>query len=340
MGRAPDVASRLPRYRLFGVTLETGFSFETPLPSTDMAPDLAFTLERRDAAELVQPTVPPAFESPLRFEDGAPFLSLYRMGDEDLLRFPGVADFVLSGHQITCHLVDDAYAHQVEVHLLGLVFAYWFERQGIPMLHASTVKIDDRAVGFMATNKGGKSSLAACLMQLGHPLLSDDLVGIESSRKGILARPGFPSMRLWPDQASWFTDGWKELPLAHHTVEKRRLPVGPQGFGTFRDESLPLACIYLPERRPAEGEDLRVGFRTVPPREAVIELLRGSFTPRLVKGAGLAPQRLERLARLATTVPVRQLHYSEGVEFLPAVGARIIEDVRNGPEESGGGQSG
>lgn len=314
------------RYRVFGVTLETSFDFETPLRRTDLPADVAFTCSREAPRDMAAPDDGAVFESRGRLPSGEPVLALYRGRESDLLRYSEVADFYLTDHRIHCHLLDPTYGFMVEIHLLGLVFSYWFERQGIPMLHASAVAVDGRAAVFIATNKGGKSSLACTLMGAGHPLLSDDVVGLQVTERGPEGRPGFPSMRLWPDQAAHFYGDWEGLGLAHPHYEKRRVPIGEGGFGTFRDAPAPIAAFYLPERRSV-GETPEVDLTPVPAAEAVIELVRGSFLPRLAQEGGFARERMALFGRFAGSVPMKRLVYPEGNEYLPTVAEAIVADV-------------
>jgi len=159
------------------------------------------------------------------------------------------------------------------------------------------------------------------LLQAGQALLSDDLLPIEARDGSFLGRPGYPQMRMWPDEATHFLGGFERLPVVHPELSKRRVPVGPGGLGTFHDSPLPLACIYLLERR-AEAEPLEL--RNLSPQDALIELLRQSFTPLLVEAAGLQPSRFDLLSRLVLAVPVKRLRYPSGFDRLP----RVAEAVR------------
>lgn len=338
MSAEPLPGSEAPRYRVFGVTLASSFDFDTPLRRTDLPADVTFTCSREAPRDVGAPEDGAVFESRTRLPSGAPLVALYRGPGSDLLRYSEVADFHLTDDGIHCHLLDPTYDFMVEIHLLGLVFSYWFERQGIPMLHASAVAVDGRAAVFVATNKGGKSSLACTLMSAGHPLLSDDVVGLQLSERGPEGRPGFPSMRLWPDQAAHFHGAWEGLGLAHPGYEKRRVPIGEGGFGTFRDAPAPLAAFYLPERRPV-AEAPEVDLIALSPGEAVIELVRGSFLPRLAQESGLARARMALFGRLAASVPMKRLVYPEGNEYLPAVAEAIVADVRGSARSKASGVS-
>jgi hypothetical protein len=325
---APTGEGRGRRYRVLGFTLETDLELQTPLLPSDDEPDLRLHLTQ--GSDLPDwPTLGPAvFESPILIEDGVPLVTLHRASEGDLLRFSEVADFFLSDAEIRVHLLDPEYTYMVEVHLLGVVLSYWLERQGIPILHASAVSVANGTVGFIGTNRGGKSSLAVSLMERRYPLVSDDLVGLQRTEAGVEARPGFPSMRMWPDLARHVLgEAWERMPLAHPRYDKRRIPVGPDGFGHFLDRVQPLACLYLPERKEAKDGTLETRIQSLSPREALFELLRGSFLTRLPQAAGLASRRLQLLSAVVETVPVRRLIYPSGFQHLPEVSRRILEDL-------------
>lgn len=248
--------------------------------------------------------------------------------DGTLLHFPRSADFYLWPQRIVCHLLDPAAAPLVEIHFLGTAMALWLELRGIPALHASAVAVDGRAVAFTSSNGGGKSSLAAALMQAGHPLLTDDILPVERAADGtITGRPGYPTMRMWPEEARHFLGHIDGLPRVHPRLDKRRVFVGPPaGFGSFHGAPAPLACLYLPDRRDPAQWGERVEIAPVSQAQAVIELVRHSFVARLVHAAGLQPARLHLFAALVRQVPVRRLVYPSGFDHLPSVCDAILVD--------------
>jgi hypothetical protein len=179
------------------------------------------------------------------------------------------------------------------------------------------VAVNGRAVAFLSRHGGGKSGLAAAMVQAGFPLLTDDLLVLEEGESGWEARPSYPEMRMWPDEAAHFVGDPETLPLVQSDSEKRRVAIGEGGFGSFLDASAPLACLYLASRRPERDGDVEI--QPVSRSEALIELVRHSFSARLVEAAGLQPARLDRLARLVRAVPVRRLVYPSGFDRLPEV---------------------
>ncbi len=57
-------------------------------------------------------------------------------------------------------------------------------------------------MAFLGDHAFGKSSLAACFLENGHRLLTDDLLILQESSDGILAYPGPPRIKLFSRIAS------------------------------------------------------------------------------------------------------------------------------------------
>jgi hypothetical protein len=266
--------------------------------------------------------LPLLYSSPFRDKNGTSLGSLYSEPEGSLFHFPGAGEFRIQADRIAAFLPEQG-GDLGELRFLGPVFSYWFERRGLLTLHGSAVAVDGRVVAFLSRHGGGKSGLAAAMVTAGVPLLTDDLVVVEESEDCWEVRPSYPLIRMWPDEATHFLGRYADLPQVQKHSEKRSVAIGEGGFGSFRDASTPLACIYLATR--VEGGDA-VEIQPVSRSEALIELVRHSFSPRLMEAAGLQPARLDRLARLVRSVPVRRLLYPSGFERLEEVVARILRD--------------
>jgi hypothetical protein len=131
-------------------------------------------------------------------------------------------------------------------------------------------------------------------------------------------------MRMWPEQARHFVGRAADLPRVVPHLTKRRVPVGPEGFGTFREAACPVTHLFLPERRPDA-----TGLETDPlsPQEAVVALLRHSFLPNTVEHLDLAARRLPVLTALAEQAQVARLRYPEGADHLPQVAEAIRRET-------------
>jgi hypothetical protein len=236
-------------------------------------------------------------------------------------------EFFLEAHRIHCRMTSAADQPLTEVRLLGTVLALWLEWRGRPALHASAVVVDGRAVGFLAGNRGGKSSLAAAFLQAGYPLLTDDILSLLRTPSGVLACPGYPQMRFWPHDARRLLGSTAGLEAVLPGQPKLQVPVGEGGFGVFQAEDLPLAALYLPERS-APGEEAELRIDVLSPQAGLIELVRHAFTPRMAEALALQSSRLDLFARLLRAAPVRRLGYPDGYEHLPRTVEAILADLR------------
>ncbi len=334
-------AARRRRHRVYGLVLETDLPLPGLLPVKDKPDEMAEPEQNPDLRLLLTANPPldgeppPALftsPSPSPFDPDLPALTFHRLPGWDLLRFPGAADFYLdAAGLVLCQIHTSEAGDAAEAWFLGLVLAYWLERGGRPCLHASALAVDGAAVAFLAWSRAGKSTLAASLLQAGHALLTDDVLPLEPVQGGFRAIPSYPQMRLWPASAERFVESAGDLPQVHPQIAKRRLPPAAlvnAGYA-FHTEPCPLTRLYLPERRPPDDPDPRIRIEPIRPRDAVIELVRHSFLPRLCEAAGWQERRLDLFTRLASEVPARRLSYPEGYEHLPRVREALLADLED-----------
>jgi len=322
----PDGGRHIQQYDVYGVKMATAYAFAGPAPPAAGTPDLMFNCSDQapldvdwGAGELVDAQGPRP--------DGRSDFVFHRFLSHDAVRITDATDFHVFDDRILCHLLHDRHRYLVEIALLGMVMALWLERRGVPTLHASAVTIGDRAVGFLATRGGGKTSTAAACTAAGHPLLTDDLLALGEEATGLTGKRGWPALRLWPDQGHHFVKDYEHAPLVHPDYDKRRVPVGT-GFGTFAAAPAPLARLYVPERHPDASTPVTVTPLT--PQEALVTLIRHSFLPREVQRYGLQPQRLRTLGRLVAEVPISVLRFPTGFDRLSQVVGAIEADVASG----------
>lgn len=310
------------RYRLYGTTTASALSFTSNVPTTSGP----YTLWVEEASP-----IPPSFWSDMRKVDSpAPTDAvpgtIYRhpAGNCHAFRFPEVADYIFTSDTISYALHDPDLRYALEIWLLGPVLSLWHELQGRPALHTAAVTVEGEAVAFLAANEGGKSTLAAALMDANCPLLTDDVLVLDGSGENVVGRPSYPQMRLWPEQIRRFLGPEVQVPQVTPNTEKCRVPVGPSGFGTFQDTARPVTHLFLPERHPHATS---VQLSSLPPQEALITLVRHSFLPNTVEALGLGPERFPVLTTLVEQAQVHRLLYPPGMEHLPRVTDVVREAV-------------
>jgi energy-coupling factor transporter ATP-binding protein EcfA2 len=217
----------LHRYRAFGLVLAS--RRELPeLPEVD--PGAAVDVEILDG-----PLGPPDLDS------GGEGVGHREAADRSLYHKRGVGVFAVeAGRRIVIDEVADVDPRAVRLGILGPAMAMVLEQRGLLLLHGSGTAIDGRAALFVGPNSCGKSSLAAALCGLGHPLLTDDLAAIDTRGSAPAVIPAFPYMKLWPhdrERSPRFTS----CTPVHPDVDK----LGFRLAEATPDQPVPLARIYL-----------------------------------------------------------------------------------------------
>lgn len=310
------------RYRIFDLLL--GSDVELPELPDDTAgePDWVF------AATSVSTEAPPASFAWLRHcsqPDGSPWLSVARTASGYRLRFWDLADFVVDmerGRIAGLPLPATSgvtLRHLLLDHVIPVVCSVGNRL----VLHAGGVVTPDGAVLFLGEGGRGKSTLTASFAQHGFRVLGDDAVMISSTRDGLVARPSYPGVRLWPDMiAAIRHPAGRSLAVAEYTSKERL--VLEQG-AAVSSEPVPVTAIFvLGEASPAEEESAT----RVTAQAAILELMRhghyldGVDRRWLETHFGLA-------GRVAAQVPFFRLVYPRRTARLAAVRALVLRHAES-----------
>jgi hypothetical protein len=233
--------------------------------------------------------------------------------EEAVLFFRDVASFrVRDGREILIRRAPAAQASRIRLYLVGTVMAVLLYQREMLVLHASVVDIDGAAVAFLGTSGAGKSSLAAALHARGHPVLVDDVAAVDTTTGTAMVIPAFPQLKLHPAVARSLGYDAESLLLLHPTEEKRGYRMS-QASGPA---PVPLGQIYI----LAANAD--AGVETLPPCEALVELIRHSYPSRLLHSGG-APH-LHQCTDLVRNVPIARLKKSPDPASLPYL-AELVE---------------
>ncbi|HSF87017.1 MAG TPA: hypothetical protein VLG28_15355 [Acidimicrobiia bacterium] len=312
----------LPRYSVYGLTFETDHGFSYPVPAGVEPPDVHFACRVGEP----DPTWWIDAEQVLREEfDHGGVITWHRGAAADLIDIAGISQFRVTQRVIECVAFDDEALLLVEIQLLGLVLAFWLERQQIPALHASAVVREGRAYAFLAPGGGGKTTIAATLVDAGDRLLTDDLLVLRTGVDLIRASPGYPQYRMWPADATRFAGAIDTSQRAHPGFDKRRVAADAMGGG-FHGAGVPLAGLYFLERMRGI-ETVRPVISDLPVRSAVLMLLGNLMLADVVQAFGWAPQRLQTLADLCGAVPVRKLRYPDDHGAIGEVRSVVEDDM-------------
>jgi hypothetical protein len=156
------------------------------------------------------------------------------------VRWEAVGEFLVAanGGCIRWRRFDESSIESFQVYLLGQALSFALVKQRLEPLHATVVTVDDRAVAFLGNSGAGKSTLAACFLEAGHRLVTDDLLLLHEESGRLLAYPGPPRLKLFPEIAGRFfpqiADGvamnvdTEKLILGLDARMKETAPVAPQ----------------------------------------------------------------------------------------------------------------
>jgi len=252
-----------------------------------------------------------------------------RLSDgSDYLQWSGLFEFLVSadGRTIACCALNGTSLESFQTYLIGQVLSFALLRQGIEPLHATTVVVNREAVAFLGDCGYGKSSLAAAFLQVGYPLLTDDLLVLKEDGDRFVAYPGPPRIKLFPEIArSLLGEQVNGIPMTNQT-SKLVIPLDEKE-AVSPQRSFPLKGIYVLSP-PARSRGSRINIRTLSPRRAFVEMVKNTFNAVIVD-----PERLRRqfalATRLAASVPIKTLSYPRTLMRLPTVREAVRSDLNN-----------
>jgi hypothetical protein len=126
-----------------------------------------------------------------RQRNGRPMLVVERSRRAYRVRAPRYGDHIVSedGRSVACVVPRHGdWRWQRLLYAQSLPLAA--QLQGLNVLHASAVRVQDACVAFVAPAGTGKSTLAANLVAHGHRFLTDDVLAVSVARTGLMAHSG------------------------------------------------------------------------------------------------------------------------------------------------------
>jgi hypothetical protein len=261
---------------------------------------------------------------PSRLDDGmevSPLLQVNPQG-EARLSIDGVATYWLRSPQdivVSPQIAADA--PDIRTFLFGTVLGLLIHRRGFFPLHASCVRIGDRAVAMCGVSGAGKSTLAAALTRRGHTLLADDICVIDLDPAGKpFVHPAFPRVKLWKDSLDAIGVGVDGL--VANRLGQSKYCLRFDETDEFEQRPVPLEAIYLlsPSRvaRPGDGE-----IRKLPAMAGVMALHQQIYRKRTAAIWGLEPALFNAAGRIAEAAGVYHLTRTGDLTELDAMVRRI-----------------
>jgi hypothetical protein len=241
------------------------------------------------------------------------------------VRWQGVGEFLVAanGRRITSRPAADGSRESFQVYMLGQALSFALVKQRFEPLHATAIVVDGHAIAFLGGSAFGKSTLAACFLAGGHRLLTDDLLILRSCAEGIVAYPGPPRIKLFPQIARTFLSGAASGVAMNAGTEKRILALDETQACA---RPVRLAAIFSLAVPRESCRSNRPTIEPMSPREAFVELVGSSFNRRLA-GAQRMARQFAAMAPIADAVPFKKLTYPRRIDLLTDVRAMVLADA-------------
>ena len=255
-----------------------------------------------------------------RTEAGEITTTFHRRPSGFLVRVIDCADYHIdfAARSVVCtpwpgairEFVETTFANQIEP-----LLRTW---DGDTVLHASSIVVAGRAVGFFGISRRGKSTLATAFSRAGHACVTDDGLILIRTPSGFVAEPKIAPLRLLPDSEEALVGA-----SPHVAQRLTKAPVNLPGDIVFQVEPVPLGVLYHLEAPSA--------------RQLVIKRLEhGAAIDLLIKQTFMLDTgdkermraHFESVAILAETVPIFSLDYPRDYGQLPRVVDGIAAHAR------------
>lgn len=304
-------------YTAFGLTIRSDFALE--VLDELIPPPAQVDLELIRTPGLIRDQHPPV----------DPFFDI--TPDHQYLHWMAIGSFVIdSPARVRVSPHDDVSDHLVSQAFLGLVMSLVLEQRQILCLHAGAVNVAGRAAVLLGDKGAGKSTTSAAMLQQGHLPVTDDLVAVDfdmGADDAPLIRPGFSSMKLWPDSIA-------ALKLDSHSTDRR---IHPQTTKLQKRMPVPIPRQNVPFgaafvlRRSAQAQTHQA--HRLPPHEALQMILRYTFMARYGEtrlGRAHLVAHMRRCSALVARVPVFELHIRDDLEGLADLADVIAAQTQPG----------
>ena len=317
-------------YSVFGLRIQSNEVIPGFSPAPNQAPiDVVILLG--SYPEGLSQTLPPdseaLFVSPELETTGDPCSRVWTMKDGEYYRmlFGDGTDCVVNrkATQIWMCWPDRFTIVDIVPYLQGQVLGLVQRLRGVTCLHASAILMGERAIAVAGPGGAGKSSTAAAFLQMGYPILADDVTSIFEESGQFMVRPAHSRVWLKSDMVENLFGDREALPLFAPSWDKRYLDLNVSGPG-LPAEPKPLAAIYVLSDRANEPERPLVTEEA--PRDALHRLLCNTYMNHLLDPR-IVSLDFDMLRRLQEKVPVRIVHPHEDASRISLLCDAICADL-------------
>jgi hypothetical protein len=309
-------------YRFCDLSLRSNI----PLPELHPAAEAVADLDFEVLPEGNPDQAPTDWFHHREMDDGRVWLTFARQETGYLLRFSVFADFMVSydRKRVRCLPKPGLPSETIRHFLLDQVLPLVISQRGALVLHASAVATPHGAIAFIGDTGRGKSTLATCLTQLGHSLLTDDCLVVREQGGEFSVLPTYPSLRVKPNTVAALLGPELVLPEVAHYSRKKRL--GPESMElAFAHDAVPLRRLFFlgDPRQPPTNHNAAAVITRMPAQQALVELIRSSFRLDCLDRDSLLTE-FEACGHLARSPLVSRLDFQRDFKMISALCATIL----------------
>lgn len=166
----------------------------------------------------------------------------WRNGQETGLCWQELGTFLIrAGKEIIIDLVPDINEQNLHPALLGACMAVALHQRGYLILHASAVKVNNKAIAFIGNKGWGKSTIASAFIAQGYKFITDDVLAINLKDDKPIVYPSFLQLKLCPDAIVSMGEDPETLPRVTSQTAKRQY----KPSHNFDANPVPLGSIFL-----------------------------------------------------------------------------------------------
>lgn len=207
---------------------------------------------------------------------------------------------VLEGKKIIVSPTAKCDEGKARLYVLGTCMgALLMQRKMLP-LHGSAVAINGKAYAFVGNSGAGKSTLASALLHKGYELVSDDVIPVSVSEKGVpFVTPSYPQQKLWEESIHAFGMNTMEYCPLFERETKYAIPVSSR----FVNEALPLAGLF--ELVKGESDDIKI--HSIEKLERFRTMFHHTYRNFLISRLGLLEWHFKTCANIVNKIDMFQL---------------------------------
>lgn len=258
---------------------------------------------------------------------GEPNLRVWKLAGGDFyVRYPDGTEFVVDrlGTSVWATWPDTLTIEDTATYLLGPIMGFVLLLRGTVSLHASAIAVGNDVIALVGPAGAGKSTTAAAYANLGHRVLTDDVLTLDDRGETILAQPAYPRLRLWPASVKLLYGSEDALPRLTPTWDKCYLDLNQNGH-RFHQSPLPLGGIYILSERSTDEAAPFVD--ALAPNEAMLSLIANTYATNLMDKE-MRARGFRLLNRVLAKVPLRRVVPHSDAAYLRTMCEVILEDFQ------------